>query len=956
MLAVSSWLELGVPNDVAAKLRALGLAKPTLTQRVSIPKILNTDLNVLLCAPTGSGKTEAALIPSLMRCSARPKPISLLYVTPLRALNRDIERRISRVASIFNMTAGVWHGDTPSSKRRKLASSPPNILVTTPESLQVVLVNKSLRKHLRNCQYVIIDEAHEVEESERGVELVVGLRRLDVLAKRRIRRIALTAPHGGLESLAEFLFYPYKYVVIDVGASKRYEILVDSLGSGSRDTRSFLEILYCVPKLVDIIRKYREKRSQVLIFVNTRIAAEELGYILRSHFHDVGVHHGSLSREIRESVESGLRNREINVAIATSSLELGIDIGGIDIVVQVMSPRQVSRLIQRVGRAGHREDAVSSGIVLAPPMLIELLESAVIARRAINGELETPKPHTNSLDALLHQLVGIVIEWGSIDRENAFRLVKSTHPYRDLRREDLEQVIELAEKIGFVASVEGKLVPRKRGEIYYRTTTMIVDTSKYRVRDLVEMRSIATLDEEFIATCREGDVLVLSGRLWRLVSIDDESKTVYVEPVARVEEARLPRWVGENIPVSFDVAQEVCSLLENLCSCSTEVCIDSILSRYPLTEDAKRAVKEFIPDICRIHLLTTRISIEVSTARELPYVLIYSCLGSRGSEALALVVSELIRSLLGVRCSYRSHQIGTLVVPSRPLSRSEIRLLLSKLKSLTIEEASSLLIKGLEDSPLFEWYILKVAKKMGLVSRNVSIVEAKRVIEGLKNIDVVKREALRELMTEKIDIDALERFLRKLHSGTKIVVYMVDKPSTIAREIISLAPSTISLGPPVSKQALSSVVLSRLVNRTVRLLCLSCLYTWSINIRLYSEGCSTLEELKNRKISCPQCGSLAITVVDDEEELRRARGIVKRIHRGSSRLCDEELKILDRMRKIANLVMDYGLAALIALQGVGIGPETAKRILSRAKTIEDLVALVLERQRAFLRTRRFWRS
>ncbi len=950
-----TWIELGVPKDLAEKLVALGLRRPTKTQAEAIPKLLSTNVDALICAPTGTGKTEAALIPALIKHFRKEKPISILYITPLRALNRDAKERIERVSRAIGSSVEVWHGDTPSSIRKRISENPPSILITTPESLQVVLVNQRVRPLLRNCRCVIIDEAHEIAESERGAELVIGLNRLDVLAKRHVRRIALMAPMGNLDAVANYIFYPHKYMVVDVRYSKIYDIHVDSVLQNAQ-LRSFLDALYSIPKLIELLKKAISNGVQTLIFVNTRIAAEELGLLLSKHLGNLGVHHGSLSKEVRELVEKKFKMRELKVVVATSSLELGIDVGGVDLVVQVMSPRQVSRLIQRVGRAGHKEEAISKGVVLAPPMLLEVLESAVIAKRAECGQLEAPTFHINPLDVVMHQLIGIALEWGQVRLSHIHKILSASTPFKSLELSKLIEVAELAKEIGFV-TIDGEYIaPTKKGELYYKTTTMIVDTRKYRVKDVVGMRNVATLDEEFVVTCNIGDLIILGGKLWRIVDINEESREVLVTPTTVVEEGKPPKWVGENIPVPEEVALEVCRVIEKLCSCNDDACLDTTLSDFKLSDDARKLIKELINDACLLGISTDSLAMEVSIQRSFPYVMLYSCIGSKGSEALAILLLALLDRLFGLKGSYRAHQVGTLVILPRSLTKIEVKELINALLSLKEDEVKELVKSYASSTPIFDWYLLKVAKKMGIISHEVSLREAKRVIEGLKKIQIVKEEALRELITEKIDLEALIRFLNRLKTSRRARVYLVERPTHIAKEIISLSPARIEPTPPVSKSALLSVVLSRLTNRVVKLLCLSCLYTWSINLKLESDSLS-LEELKNKRIPCPMCGSLIVTTVDDDEELRSIKSVVKRLRRGvNAKLSDDELKLLEKARRIANLLMDYGLAALIALQGVGIGPENAKRILSRASTLEELVSMIIEREATYLRTKRFWHS
>ncbi len=962
MHILSEWISLGVSERIAKVLPSLGLKRPTITQRAAIPKIVGSDRDVLLVAPTGTGKTEAVLIPLLQKCMNNAEPVSILYVTPLRALNRDISARISRIASIIGFSVAVWHGDTTQSQRRRIVSNPPHVLVTTPESLQIVLLHRGLREYLRNCSFVVVDEAQELYTSKRGLELVVALNRLDVLARRHVRRIALSAPVGKAEAIAEFFFYPRPFEIIDVKHAKSYEIEVDTLGPRT-NVSSFAEALYVVPRMLEVLRERRS--GQILIFVNTRVAAEELGYLLRNALGSVGVHHGSLSREVRESIEFSLKRGDLRVVIATSSLELGIDVGGVDLVVQVMSPRQAARLVQRVGRAGHREGLVSRGIVLVPPMLLELLEAGVITRKVMNYEIEDLPTYSSALDVALHQLIGIALEWKRPKVEHIHKILVNTKPFSNLDMEDLEKVIGFAKDLRLINIREdGAVEVTKRGELYYKTTTMIVDTAKYRAKDVLTLKTIATLDEEFVVTCNEGDVVVLGGKLWKIVSVNDESREVLLEPVTRTEALKLPRWVGENIPVSTEVAEEVCRTIEDLCSCTDDSQVDEVLRSLNLSENAIELVKEYLAELCRIRPSLSSVVIEVSTSKTFPYIAVYSCLGTRGSEALALLLSAVVEELVGIRTSYRAHQVCTLIALPRPIDRAELRRVLEYLKKLDLEHAIHIVKRFVTSTPLFDWFVIKVAKKMGLVSHRVSLGEAKRVLPGLKQIDIVREEAFRELEVEKLDFKALEKFLNKLKSpGTRIIVYLVREPSKLVKEVASLTPLSLNVAPPLPRTSLTNIMLRRLSNNIVHLQCLSCCYRWSTNLKsviesFVNDNASTdLEMLRRIEIKCPRCQSKALTMVRDDEESNRLRRVIKLLQRhGLSKLSSDDKAFLDKHRKIASLVMDYGVLALIVLQAVGIGPENAKRILSRARDVNELIDLVIQCQRNYLLTRRFWRK
>ncbi|RLG37308.1 MAG: hypothetical protein DRO01_07275, partial [Thermoproteota archaeon] len=346
------------------------MLKPTEPQERAIPILMRGE-NVLLIAPTGTGKTEAALLPMLARLMDDPRGegIRLLYVTPLRALNRDLMLRISWWASRLDLTVGVRHGDTPQIERRAQLARPPDILVTTPETLQILLVARKFRRHLASVKYLIVDEVHELAESKRGAQLALALERLKVLAGRHPQIAGLSATVGSPEEVARFLAgsSPMPHVVY-VSAAKRMEISIEYPKPTPVDEK-LAGRLYVPPEVAARLRRIRELiegARTTLIFTNTRSMAEVLGSRLRMWDSSLamGVHHGSLAAKARITAERALREGRVRSLVSTSSLELGIDVGHVDLVIQYMSPRQAPRLVQRVGRSGHRVGEVSRGVVI----------------------------------------------------------------------------------------------------------------------------------------------------------------------------------------------------------------------------------------------------------------------------------------------------------------------------------------------------------------------------------------------------------------------------------------------------------------------------------------------------------------------------------------------------------------------------------------------------------------
>jgi ATP-dependent Lhr-like helicase len=336
-------------------------------QRLAIPEILNGK-NTLVIAPTGTGKTECALLPILHHLvESKDKGIHALYITPLRALNRDLLNRIEWWCENLEIPVAVRHGDTSSSERAKQSRSPPKFLITTPETLQALFTGKRLREHLKTVKYVIIDELHELLDSKRGVQLALSLERL-VNISGDFQRVALSATIGDPEEAARFIFGNRNYKIISWYKEKKYEIevLYPKIEKVDEELSKKLgwspKVSWSVRKIKDIL----DRNRTAIIFVNTREMAELLVSRFKNLFPDypIEIHHSSLSREIRERNEKLLREGILKAIVATSSLELGIDIGHVDVVIQYMSPRQACRLLQRVGRAGHKLKEVSKGVII----------------------------------------------------------------------------------------------------------------------------------------------------------------------------------------------------------------------------------------------------------------------------------------------------------------------------------------------------------------------------------------------------------------------------------------------------------------------------------------------------------------------------------------------------------------------------------------------------------------
>jgi len=544
----------GLRPELIRLLDEAGIEAPSEIQSRAIPRILEGD-NVLVVAPTGVGKTECAVLPIFHRIlEDAPDPVTFLYITPLRALNRDMLQRFESWGEALGIKVAVRHGDTTQSERSKQVRKPPHMLITTPETLQIMLTGSRLREMLSNVRFVVVDEIHELASDERGAQMSIGLERLERYAG-KFQRIGISATVSNPQKVAKFLAGPHDATVVKVPMPKDVDVSLH-LVKPSREDRRLAVKLSCSPELAGAIRRildYIDTSESMLIFVNTREAAEGMASRMAMlGREEIGVHHGSLSKEVREGMEDAFKAGELKALICTSSLELGIDIGSIDTVIQYNSPRQVSRFTQRIGRSGHGLGRTSRGILMCTS-IDEAMESAIIAKRAGFDLTEPIEIRDNPRSVLANQLAVMTLEhrW-KID--DAYDMVRGAYPFRELPREEFDSVLDSLVDTGTVA-VEGDDF-RAHGARHYflENISMIPDTRTFRIRDVVTRRWIGALDEKFVVNhLGVGASFIMKGLSWKVVEIED--RDILVSGIKDV--APLPSWVGEEIPVPYDVAQEV---------------------------------------------------------------------------------------------------------------------------------------------------------------------------------------------------------------------------------------------------------------------------------------------------------------------------------------------------------------------------------------------------------------
>src|SRR5512132_2717886 len=416
-------------------------AAPTPAQEQGWPAIASGK-HTLIQAPTGSGKTLAAFLYGIDKLTdSSGEGLRLLYVSPLKALNYDVERNLrGPLAGLGSkLNVAVRTGDTPQRDRAAMLREHPDILITTPESLYLLLTSRG-REMLKSVETLILDEVHAVAGTKRGAHLALSVERLDRLTGKPVQRVGLSATQRPMEEIGRFVSGGREIELVDAGRAKELDLKVVVPLDDMREPEEQQSIWPSIyPEILELVRAHRS----TIVFVNNRRLAERLALRLNELAEEeiARAHHGSLAREQRVEAEELLKKGEIPCLVATSSLELGIDMGAVDLVVQVEPPKSVARGLQRVGRAGHELGAVSKGRIF-PKFRADLLESAVVARRMLDGAIEETTIPRNPLDVLAQQIVGICAD-EEIAVDELHALVRGAYPFADLSRVQLENVLDM---------------------------------------------------------------------------------------------------------------------------------------------------------------------------------------------------------------------------------------------------------------------------------------------------------------------------------------------------------------------------------------------------------------------------------------------------------------------------------------------------------------------------------
>jgi ATP-dependent helicase Lhr and Lhr-like helicase len=826
---------------------------PTPAQEKAWPAIASGQ-NVLLSAPTGSGKTLAAFLWALDRLSAEPKEEKqgtwVVYVSPLKALAYDIERNLRtplRGIGAEQVTVAIRTGDTPQKERAAMARKPPDILITTPESLYLILTSQA-RSMLDDVEAVIVDEIHAVAATKRGSHLALTLERLeahvrahrDAPADRELQRIGLSATQNPLQEIGRFLVGPRREVtILDAGHKKqldlRIEVPVESMSepggptppndpahdpldpvAGGESTRnSIWPAIY--PELLAQVKAH----NSTIVFVNNRpsagrvalrlneLAAKELelqqakdsdekkddGPIVPLEI--ARAHHGSLAREERTKVEELLKAGELPCLVATSSLELGIDMGAVDLVLQIESPKSVARGLQRIGRAGHNVGDVSRGRIF-PKFRGDLLECAVVARRMHEGLIEPTVVPRNALDVLAQQVVAIAVAGdpakaginGNQDDEgisvqDLHALVTSSYPYAELSIELLENVLDMldgrypSKEFGELRArivwdrVAGTIRPRKGSrQLAIANAGTIPDRGLYSVT-LPDGRRVGELDEEMVYEARPGQAFLLGASTWRIEEIGRDRVIVTPAPGAP---GAVPFWKGDSVGRPKELGEAIGAFSR----WAVEQQPQTLQDGYDLDERAARNLLTYLreqQDATRVlpserTIVLERFRDEIGDWR----LCVLSPFGGRVHSAWGLAIAAQIRERIGIEADAISSDDGIVLhLPDLDADDAEALPSAADMVLLEPEEIEAAITAELGGSALFGARFRENASRALLIPRAYPGKRTPLWQQRLKAqnlLEVARRyadfpivlETYRECLRDVLDVPGLEGILRSLHS------------------------------------------------------------------------------------------------------------------------------------------------------------------------------------------------
>ncbi|MCP8320780.1 MAG: DEAD/DEAH box helicase [archaeon] len=931
--------------------------EPTDPQARTIPLIMEGK-NVLLIAPTGTGKTEAAFLPILdfiLKLEEKDLGIKALYITPLRALNRDLLERLEWWCKRLDVKLSVRHGDTELKERSAQARFPPDILITTPETLQAILPGRVMRRHLKSIRWVVVDEVHELATEKRGSQLALGLERLRYITERDFQMIGLSATIGTPKEVAKFLVGKDRNCeIVQVPVSRFIQLKIIYPKPTDEDFE-LANKLYTYPEVASrlrVMRKLIEENASVLLFTNTRSEAE----VLASRFRvweinlPIGVHHGSLSRVSRMSAERGLKEGKLLGIVCTSSLELGIDVGALEMVIQYNSPRQVTRLLQRVGRSGHKVGGIAKGVIITQDP-DDSLEALVIARRALIEKLEPAPIPDKPLDAMAHQIVGLMMQKGRWSFEEVLGIFNKAYSYRDLSEDDLKKVLDYMHtrypRFSWVSFQDRFFIkPQRIKEFYnyyFQNLSMIPDEKQFIVIEEEKDEPIGVLDEAFVAEHGEiGTKFIVRGSVWKILQVFRDR--IYVKPEDDPTGA-IPSWVGEEIPVPFEVTNEVGEIRRK---------VEEMLKSGSKPEDIALELSKIYPcDSQTIMLAISEILDQVKMKIPIPtdkritieqwedFIVINCCFGLLVNRTISRILGLILSEKIGspIKIQQDPYRIIIQTDKVRPEDISSI------LKDLVHKDIKEMATQAFIRTGIFKRRFLHVARKFGAISKDVDLsdVNLSNLMKGFEG-SVIFDEAIRTTLFDDADIELTNFIINKMASGD-IEITLIKNLSFITPigrvGIEEIGRMRDIIPPQRMKNILIRSAHARLLNESRVFICTNC---WN-----YSEILRVTDLKEN--IICPRCGSSKIGLAN--EPLEKILSLCDK-KLSARELPDKENMILRKLVKSAELISDYGLAAVLVMVAKGISLSEATILLKEEPKMNDrLIELILEAERRALKRRFF---
>ncbi|WP_048188256.1 ATP-dependent helicase [Methanobacterium paludis] len=761
--------------------------------------------NVLVSSPTGSGKTLTAflsIISELTNLADKGEledKVYCIYISPLKALDNDIEKNLEEPLLEIEKIAGrelgvrkaVRTGDTNQYQRSKMLKVPPHILITTPETLSILLCAPKFREKLKDVKYIVVDEIHSLADNKRGIHLSLTLERLQNLAG-RFTRIGLSATVHPLEKVASFLVgYEYGEVrnckVVDVNYMKQLDMKVlcpveDIVESDPEDINK---------ALYNLLHELISAHKTTLIFTNTRSGTESVVFNLKKKFEDkynddnIMAHHSSLSKELRLEAENKLKEGELKVVVSSTSLELGIDIGYIDLVILVSSPKSVSRALQRIGRSGHKLHDKAKGRILVVER-DDLVECSLILKNALEGNIDEIHIPENCLDVLSQQIYGMAIEhkW---DINDAYRLIKGSYPYRNLSQNDFVSVLSYL--AGEYTRLEERYVYAKiwvdydtkmfgkRGKLarmlYSTNIGTIPDRSAARVK--CNGQIVGRIEEDFMEKLRKGDTFVLGGKIYRF----NYARGMMVNVTPSSGPPTIPSWFSEQLPLSFDLAmsiQNFRAIMENkfLHEKTREEIIEFIHEYLYVDYNAANSIYSYFQE--------QYLYAQIPSARKLliefykgyggrKFVVFHTLFGRRVNDALSRAVAYLLAKKYKRDVMISVSDNGFYLSSDGKIGGFEA---FKELKSDNIEE---ILVKAIDKTETLAGRFRHCAGRSLMILRRYKgkeksvsrqQVKGKILLKFVKELDEnfsILKEARREVMEDFMDVTNAKKVLEILEEG-----------------------------------------------------------------------------------------------------------------------------------------------------------------------------------------------